>query len=221
MIQMLNQFRIYHVLIIIVLIALSIFGLSLLFNFVILTPLLGAEFYIILAIFFILVISTAVIHKTSSQKLIYQKIGFLRCQSNYWGVVLAGVSIIWLADYFLQVYAFNIVMIDEASQWYKNSPRMLNVFISSVILAPIVEEMLFRGVLLQTLSNYLSKFWVAIIVSALFALVHFDGLQALSLFSASLFFVWLTFKYNSIFPAIFAHVLNNLITFGYYIYLTN
>jgi membrane protease YdiL (CAAX protease family) len=130
-----------------------------------------------------------------------------------------GAITIWALDYFLQVYIFHIDINEIADQWYtKNSrSKMIFTFASSVLFAPMIEEILFRGMFLQALNQYLNKFWSAIVLSGLFALIHFDLTQSASLFIAALMYTWLTYKSNSVIPAICAHIINNFLTFIYYL----
>lgn len=85
-------------------------------------------------------------------------------------------------------------------------------FLATVILAPIVEELIFRGVILRKLAG-MSGITVAILLSSiLFGLGHSLG----GIFSAFLFGICMSILYiksDNIFIPIFAHFLNNLISF--------
>jgi membrane protease YdiL (CAAX protease family) len=83
-----------------------------------------------------------------------------------------------------------------------------------VSLGPLVEEMLFRGVLLSALLRRLHVGWAVSICSLAFALVHLPGLQwqwyALpNLLLLALLLAWLRLKSASIWPAVIAHGANN------------
>jgi uncharacterized protein len=86
-------------------------------------------------------------------------------------------------------------------------------FFMIVIAAPILEELLFRGVILDgLLKNYQS--WKAIGFSAfLFALVHGNLAQGIGAFVIGLLIGWIYWKTQSIIPGIIVHFLNNLIAF--------
>ncbi|MDL2223756.1 CPBP family intramembrane metalloprotease [Bacteroidales bacterium OttesenSCG-928-M06] len=85
------------------------------------------------------------------------------------------------------------------------------VFIKAVIIAPVFEEFLFRGVIL----NALLKKWNprnAIILSALlFAIPHFDNL--LGPFLYGLFIGWIYYKCNNFVLCIISHLVVNLFAF--------
>lgn len=83
-----------------------------------------------------------------------------------------------------------------------------SMMLYSIIIAPIIEELLYRGVLLRTLERY-GK-WFAIIISALvFGLMHGNAVQFPVAFVIGLLFGYLTLKY-SIGLSIILHILNNL-----------
>lgn len=88
-------------------------------------------------------------------------------------------------------------------------------FLSIGIIAPIAEELLFRGVIQRSVIRTRwaeSRPWLAIIISAgLFSLVHFDLSQMWGTFVMGLFAGWLCHKTGSLLPGIIIHITNNLI----------
>ncbi len=82
-------------------------------------------------------------------------------------------------------------------------------FILLCLIAPITEELLFRGALLKLLSPYGSK--VAILISALlFVAIHGNLQQFPSTFLAGLLFGFISVKTGTIFYAIILHMFNNV-----------
>jgi len=86
-------------------------------------------------------------------------------------------------------------------------------FISVAIAAPILEELLFRGVILEGfLKNYSPT--KAIIYSALlFGLIHFNPWQFIGGFIIGMVIGWLYWKTNSLIPGILIHFVNNSLSF--------
>ena len=86
-------------------------------------------------------------------------------------------------------------------------------FLAAVIFAPVLEELLFRGIILEGfLHNYSPK--KAIMWSALiFGIAHANPLQFLDAFFAGLFIGWIYFRTRSLIPGIMIHFINNLIVF--------
>lgn len=76
------------------------------------------------------------------------------------------------------------------------------------VLAPITEEILFRGYLFGALSTTLPMWATQLVTAALFGLVH--GIDhAVPIAVLSLLFGYLRQRYRSLWPAIVAHVLHN------------
>ena len=86
-------------------------------------------------------------------------------------------------------------------------------FFVIVISAPVLEEILFRGIILDGyLKNY--KPWQGIIVSAfLFALLHGNLAQGIGAFGMGILFGWVYWKTNSIIPSVLLHFINNAVAF--------
>lgn len=80
--------------------------------------------------------------------------------------------------------------------------------IHTIIVAPITEELLFRGIILTKLKRY-EKNYAIIIVSILFGILHGNLSQAVPAFMMSLFLCQVTLKSNSMIPAISIHMINN------------
>jgi len=84
-----------------------------------------------------------------------------------------------------------------------------------VSLGPLVEELLFRGVLLSALLRHMRAGWAIALGAVLFALVHLPdlgflwyGLPNLALLGAMA--AWLRLRSGSIWPAVLVHAINNL-----------
>lgn len=83
-------------------------------------------------------------------------------------------------------------------------------FLSVVLLSPIVEELIFRGIFLNKLKLIVSTTFAILISSLLFASLHSFG----SMFSAFIFAICVAILYlksENILVPIFGHFLNNLI----------
>jgi len=84
------------------------------------------------------------------------------------------------------------------------------MIITVCFVAPITEELIFRGVLWRLFEKFIkNKSYVLIITSILFALAHSDPYHMIGVFPIGLFVGWLRLRSNSIFPSILAHIVNN------------
>lgn len=87
--------------------------------------------------------------------------------------------------------------------------------ISTVIIAPIAEELIFRGIFLNRINKFYSTHFSIIVSSILFGILHEPGAMiAAFVFGVCMAIIYL--KSNNILLAIFAHFLNNLISESIY-----
>lgn len=89
----------------------------------------------------------------------------------------------------------------------------VTTFVLAVIIAPLCEEVLMRGVILRGLLTSMPPKKAIIWSSFFFALIHFNPWQALPAFIIGLVLGWMYWKTRSIWPCIFIHFVNNLFAF--------
>jgi len=95
------------------------------------------------------------------------------------------------------------------------------VFVSLVLLPPVVEEMLIRGFLYSGLKNGLPKVWAVIITSGLFAVAHLQfgsgnsllWIAAIDTFVLSLVLIYLRDKTKALWAPIGLHMIKNFVAF--------
>ena len=92
-----------------------------------------------------------------------------------------------------------------------NPPSMIYMIVDciyAVIIAPIIEEIVFRGFVLKNFSRY--NVYTGIVLSGLFfGLMHGNFYQFIFTVPFGMALAYMTVKSNSILPAIFAHFLAN------------
>jgi uncharacterized protein len=95
-----------------------------------------------------------------------------------------------------------------------NDPRVLVLYgLAVIVIPPIVEEMLFRGVVLQSLKRFGDGF--AIVVSALFfGLYHGNLIQIVFAFLSGLALGFVVVRTGSLLPSILIHCINNGVSFA-------
>lgn len=82
-------------------------------------------------------------------------------------------------------------------------------FVALVIVAPIVEEIIFRGFLFGALKKTY-RFWIAALLTSLaFGLAHGAWNVGVDTFALSLVLCYLRSKYDSLYPAVFLHMTKN------------
>lgn len=85
-------------------------------------------------------------------------------------------------------------------------------FISVAILAPIVEEVFFRGLIYTRLKSGMNKIAAAVISSLLFGVMHGEIIWMLTGFIAGLALVWIFEKTKSLLGCIAVHIANNTLS---------
>mgnify|MGYP006052615361 FL=1 len=82
------------------------------------------------------------------------------------------------------------------------------------LLAPVVEEVVFRGAILRKLLSGMQSKWGAICISAiLFALIHFNPAQIPHAFLMGWLMGWLYMRTGSIVPGVVFHWANNTVAY--------
>jgi membrane protease YdiL (CAAX protease family) len=88
------------------------------------------------------------------------------------------------------------------------------LFLAVVIMAPIGEEMVFRGFLQKFLEEYWKDITRAILISSLiFAMIHFNPYWTIQIYLLGIILGFLSWKTKSIIHSIILHSLNNGIAF--------
>lgn len=125
----------------------------------------------------------------------------------------------------LMIIAFRLVFDNSLTLWVSriSMPNFINgafedltvspiiLVISAAVVAPIYEEIIFRGILLKGMSKKINPI-IALVVSALFfAVVHLNVPQGINAFLLGLVIGFIYLTTESIYLSIFAHFINNLL----------
>lgn len=86
-------------------------------------------------------------------------------------------------------------------------------FISIVVVAPIIEELIFRGIILDGLLRKYSPVKSIVISSFLFGILHLNPWQFIGAFIIGLFSGWVYYRTKKLSLSILIHLVNNLIAF--------
>ncbi|AFM40802.1 putative metal-dependent membrane protease [Desulfosporosinus acidiphilus SJ4] len=87
---------------------------------------------------------------------------------------------------------------------------ILNLLLAGV-LAPLVEETMFRGLIYGSLRTYCGKWTAAVISAAIFSGLHFQAYGFIPRFVLGIALVYLFDKYKSLYPNVALHSLNNVV----------
>ena len=118
---------------------------------------------------------------------------------------LVQLTAAWM-EWFFGIFDISII---EAMEDVAVTGDTLSMFLYLCIVAPVFEEVIFRGLVLRTLQPYGRKF--AILASAfLFGIFHGNILQTPFAFAAGLVLGYVTLEYSLVW-AVLLHTINNLI----------
>lgn len=85
------------------------------------------------------------------------------------------------------------------------------------LLAPLAEEMVFRGAILRSLLRWKENPWIGIVISAvLFAVIHMNPAQMPHAFLIGLLLGWMYYRTDSIVPGVVYHWVNNTVAYVMY-----
>jgi membrane protease YdiL (CAAX protease family) len=87
--------------------------------------------------------------------------------------------------------------------------EMAILIVAVALIAPLIEEMIFRGAIYLAVSERLGRTYAVLISSFLFALSHMDPISFLPLFGLGLILGWCRSRSGSILPSYILHALNN------------
>lgn len=137
------------------------------------------------------------------------------------------VAIAWLALAYMAYFAASIVIFlllepeqEDVTQFLGAEEGTLGMIVAGtmiVLVAPVVEEVLFRGFFHAGLRRSLPFLPAALVTSGLFGLIHYTGPETvgvvpqLAIFGLAL--AWLYEKTGSLWPPIALHALNNGLAF--------
>jgi membrane protease YdiL (CAAX protease family) len=93
------------------------------------------------------------------------------------------------------------------------------LFLGAAVAPGIAEELLFRGLVLQSIKRHLSTKWAVLISSAVFAAYHLNLQQLPTAFVIGLALGALAIRSGSVVPGMLLHMLHNGLALGAQLYL--
>ena len=132
-------------------------------------------------------------------------------------VLIPVISFIWGAHNYLDVVNIWVAKAIPPPPWFwelfnrvfEGDYGLMGVFLKVSVVAPIVEELIFRGLIFNGFRRNYNGF-VAVFVSALlFSLFHLNPWQMPATFVLGLLLGWLMLRTNNILVAILGHSINN------------
>ncbi|MBU3127418.1 CPBP family intramembrane metalloprotease [Clostridium tagluense] len=125
----------------------------------------------------------------------------------------------------IMIIAFRLVFDNSLTLWVSriSMPDFINgafeeltvspiiLILSSAVVAPIYEEIIFRGILLKGMAKKINPTIALVVSSLFFAVVHLNVPQGINAFLLGLVIGFIYLTTGSIYLSIFAHFINNLL----------
>lgn len=124
-----------------------------------------------------------------------------------WGTIMVlatGVVIEPLLNLFPETYLDRLGNIMAAGGW---------MMFTSIVIAPIMEEILFRGILQDALMRKYGVFVGILIASAVFGIVHLIPQQVVNAFMIGIVLGYIYYRTGALLPVILIHCINNAISY--------
>ncbi|TKG96159.1 CPBP family intramembrane metalloprotease [Puteibacter caeruleilacunae] len=104
-----------------------------------------------------------------------------------------------------------IPMNDQIVQWFTkySTDTSIAQMATVIFVAPLVEELIFRGIILDGLLKKYSPVFAIFFSGLLFALAHFNPWQIVTAFALGVFSGWMYYKTKSLLPCILIHFTAN------------
>lgn len=142
-------------------------------------------------------------------------LGFARTSAPYFALAVGAEVILTVIEWLISFFCEGTANINLQREDLRNALQagVLPLFLlTSVLLAPLAEEILFRGFLLPSWSkSRLGPIGAVVAISALFGALHFFydvcGMGTIAL--AGLVWGWLRLRSGSLLPSLLAHCLGN------------
>ena len=122
---------------------------------------------------------------------------------NIGGLILLGVIISLLYN----VFAFYLNEYFLKTDLYSNQSNLITTLISTGLIGPIVEELMFRGIIYNE-----SPMKAILLTTLFFAIIHLNILQIIYTFAVGFLFIFFYEKYKDIKAAIIFHMTLNITT---------
>ncbi len=159
-------------------------------------------------------ISSIGLHTTNIARKVFKGLGYgilLFCV-----VVLAGIVLQTIFTYTPQEQPFARLLLEA-----KNEYQIVVLAVFGILLAPLGEELLFRGFIYRALRNKTGIFWANLISAVLFSALHFDPFRFIPLTLGGMALAWVYENTGSLFSSIAAHgawnaAMMGLLIFGSY-----
>ena len=156
---------------------------------------------IYIALIFAIIFIPLLIKEYRNYKIIGKKIDII-------SLIILGIVISLVYN----VFAFYIDDLFLKTNLYSYQNNIITTLITTGIIGPIIEELMFRGIIYNELKVKLSPMKAIILTTLFFAIIHFNILQIIYTFALGFLFIFFYEKYKDIKASIILHASLNITT---------
>lgn len=143
------------------------------------------------------------------------KKGYLKGDKRLWSPISAYYLVWSLAIGFSSIILIDFIMskLSFLPNWLGDTFDILQSgwlgIICIAVLGPVLEEMMFRGVITKVLLQKYSPVKAILLSAFIFGFFHVNPAQVAGAMLSGVLFAWLYYKTGSLIPCILIHILNN------------
>ena len=172
------------------------------------TPLLKSSLNLLLYVATLLITIWSAIKRSKKQQGYFLRISFSKIPAWLVPVVIIGTLAM-------------VIPLEQTSAWIPMPNSIQKLFqstftkdiisiINVAIAAPVLEEILCRGIVLRGLLKNYSPYTAVLVSAIFFGAIHLNPWQAIPAFLGGLFLGWIYYKTQSVVPGIFIHATINV-----------
>lgn len=154
-------------------------------------------------------------------------LGLRRFNPAHIGYALIGLPVYLIISGILTGIAASVVPHFNADQQQDlgfshvhGAPELIMVFVSLVIVPPLVEELLFRGFIFKGFLKNFGPIVSGLVTSIIFGVAHGQWNVGVDVFGLSLVLCFMTYKTQSLWPSIMLHSTKNFIAYFFVFIMT-
>ncbi len=135
----------------------------------------------------------------------YKKSDYIKI--NYFYLIILGIILSLVYNVF--AYYFNFLL---KTSLFDNNNNLIITLISTGLIGPIIEELMFRGIIYNELKNKYKIMKAILMTTIFFAVIHFNIIQILYALAIGFILIFVYEKYKNIKAPIVLHMASNITT---------
>lgn len=128
--------------------------------------------------------------------------------SNWLNLIFVGI----ILSIFYNIVGFYISHVFPITNLYQENTRILITLLSTGLLGPVIEELLFRGIMYNEAKKIYSNMKSILLVTIIFAICHTSIIQIIYAFALGFILIYVYEKYHTVKAPIIVHMASNITT---------